>query len=130
MAGNGIAGLLTQVIFILIKALTQLVTKESIDSPDTIFYQTLIFFGFGVCFQIVAVVIWGLYGNKRHVKTETVIARSSFCKIFKQIWKSVIAAWLNFTITLALFPAIPAVIPFNYYMKLGLNDNGWFGVAI
>lgn len=38
--------------------------------------------------------------------------------------------WLNFTITLALFPGIPAIIPLNYYVKTNKNDNGWYAVGI
>ncbi|CAL6026995.1 Nucleoside_transporter [Hexamita inflata] len=142
MAGNGIAGLVTQFLLILIKGIVTGAKVSEDQYNKTLFYQTLAYFILGAGYIIVCFFVWAklkpiLNGHNQQStqqqnNEEEKEEKSSFWQVFKMIIVPSLSIFFIFAITLAIFPTIIAPIPFNTNAKknaLG-SDNGWWNIGV
>ncbi|CAL6008401.1 Nucleoside_transporter [Hexamita inflata] len=142
MAGNGIAGLVTQFLLILIKGIVTGAKVSEDQYNKTLFYQTLAYFILGAGYIIVCFFVWAklkpiLNGHnqlstQQQNNEEQIEEKSSFWEVFKMIIVPSLSIFFIFAITLAIFPTIIAPIPFNTNAKknaLG-SDNGWWNIGV
>ncbi|CAL6036076.1 Nucleoside_transporter [Hexamita inflata] len=142
MAGNGIAGLVTQFLLILIKGIVTGAKVSEDQYNKTLFYQTLAYFILGAGYIIVCFFVWAklkpiLNGHnqlstQQQNNEEQIEEKSSFWQVFKMIIVPSLSIFFIFAITLAIFPTIIAPIPFNTNAKknaLG-SDNGWWNIGV
>lgn len=57
-AGQGVAGLIPQLILILIKGIVQAIGQSQEDYEDQLYYSTLVYFAVGAVFILVSIVVW------------------------------------------------------------------------
>ncbi|CAL6027019.1 Nucleoside_transporter [Hexamita inflata] len=141
MAGNGIAGVVTQFLLILIKGIVTGAKVSQDQYNKTLFYQTLIYFILGAGYIVFCFFVWAKLkptinkydmSNQNNSNEDQKEEKSSFVQVFKMIIVPSLSIFSIFAITLAIFPTIIAPIPFNTNAKknaLG-SDNGWWNIGV
>ena len=131
MAGEGIAGILTQFIYLVMKASISGVKDEN-TYETLILWSTILYFVVSACFVIAAFIIWlkllRMYKNIILINNHATFSRDSLtqlCKVSRKLIIPAVSIYFNFTITLSIFPSITILIPYNNFgrkNKLG-EDN-------
>lgn len=148
-AGQGVAGLIPQLILILIKGIVQAIGLSQEDYESQLYYSTLAYFAVGAVFMLVSIFVWRRVEAQtrlevQQVDVEAAISRKmivvgnepgfntkSVWEIFVKMRVPAFAVFLNFLFTMAIFPQITMFVPFNAYAKRGKYglDNAWWSVG-
>ncbi|CAL6056693.1 Nucleoside_transporter [Hexamita inflata] len=139
MAGNGIAGLVTQFLLILIKGIVTGAKVSQDQYNKTLFYQTLIYFILGAGYIVFCFFVWAKLkptinkydmSNQNNSNEDQKEEKSSFVQVFKMIIVPSLSIFSIFAITLA-WPLLssPRSRFFNA-KRLPPCGNGWWNISV
>lgn len=148
-AGQGVAGLIPQLILILIKGIVQAIGLSQEDYEAQLYYSTLAYFAVGAAFILASIFVWKRVEAKTRLEVqkadvEVAVSRKmivvgnepgfntkSVWEIFTKMRVPAVAVFLNFLFTMSIFPQITMFVPFNTYATRGKygQDKAWWSVG-